>query len=147
SRPGWPWSRLPSIRAGGLSSPTTTATSSGDMSSRSAGRYGRGRRAPSSRGEVPGALPHLVAQHHEGPMRGNHLVVVYTDHEAKRFSITARMERARLPGVNNQMMEMGFEAITLAKGLKKDAANRFKETIRKCYEEAGYAYQAREPLS
>ncbi len=72
---------------------------------------------------------------------GIHHVVLYTRHDTKTFSITARMERARLEFVNNGKMVDGFTEVTLAENLHKDAAEELKNAVNDALKKAGYTYQ------
>jgi hypothetical protein len=78
---------------------------------------------------------------------GLHRVVLYRDDVARLFSITARMDRARLPGVDAQMAEQGYTRHELAAGLDKAAAEELRDRERVVWEAAGYTYQTRPQLS
>jgi hypothetical protein len=78
---------------------------------------------------------------------GLHRVVLYRDDESKRFSITARMDRARLPGVDAQMAARGYTRHELAACLDKAAAEALRDRERVRWEAEGYTYQTRPQLS
>ena len=75
-----------------------------------------------------------------------HFVVLYRNDPKKLFSLTARMIRARLPGVNAQMRKKGFVAEICARDMSKDDAELLKSDLRKKWEKRGYAYKTRKPL-
>jgi len=76
-----------------------------------------------------------------------HRVVLYRDDAARRFTITARMDRARLPGVDTQMAARGFSRHELAARLGKAAATALRDRERARWEAEGYTYVTRPALS
>jgi hypothetical protein len=66
---------------------------------------------------------------------------------SKRFTITARMERARLPGVGDQMAVQGYTRIVLAENLDEQQAEVLRDQTRADYTAQGYEYQTRPALS
>jgi hypothetical protein len=78
---------------------------------------------------------------------GLHRVVLYRNDAARQFSITARMDRARLPGVDAQMETAGFARYELASGLNKAAAEALRDRERVRLEADGYTYCTRPQLS
>jgi len=78
---------------------------------------------------------------------GLHKVVLYRDDASRRFTITARMNRARLPGVDAQMAARGYTRHQLATGLDKAAAEALRNRERARLEAEGYTYQTRPQLS
>jgi hypothetical protein len=78
---------------------------------------------------------------------GIHVVVLYIHEPLKRFSITARMERARLPGVDQQMADQGYTRKVLGEGLDKTKAEELRAKSRAKYQSSGYTYQTRPQLS
>lgn len=78
---------------------------------------------------------------------GIHKVVLYFDDELKQFTVAARMERARLPGVDEQMAGHGFTRRVIAERLGKEQAETLRDQVRDEWTAKGYAYQTRDPLS
>lgn len=78
---------------------------------------------------------------------GIHQVVVYVHEGAKGFSITARMARARLSEVDDQMAAEGFSRKVVRDGMTKEEAEDLRDEVYSRYIADGYTYQPREPLS
>jgi len=78
---------------------------------------------------------------------GIHKVVLYVNEQAKQFTITARMDRARLPGVDEQMSQPGWTRTEIGKALDKDRAEVMRDHKRAELVAKGYSYQTRLPLS
>ena len=78
---------------------------------------------------------------------GIHTVVLYVHEASQRFTITARMERARLPGVDDQMTAQGYTRTVLATNLNKQQAEALRDQTRDDYVAQGYEYQTRPALS
>jgi hypothetical protein len=76
-----------------------------------------------------------------------HKVVLYVNEQGKRFTITARMDRARLAGVDEQMAQPGYMRIEVAGGLEKKRAEEVRDRERAAWEAKGYTYQPRPHLS
>ena len=74
---------------------------------------------------------------------GEHFVVIYVDEKARQFTITARMQRARLKVVDEWADRQRYRRIELAKGLDKSQAERLRDRTRSEYEGRGYTYQTR----
>jgi len=74
---------------------------------------------------------------------GIHKVVLYIHEPSKRFTVTARMERAHLPGVDDQMAQQGYVRTVVAEGLEKHKATEIRNKKRYEYIAKGYAYQTR----
>ena len=79
--------------------------------------------------------------------RGIHKVVLYVHEETKLFFITARMERARLPGVDDRMSRGGYSRIVLAENLDKAPAEELKDRTREEHVGRGYRYHTQPQLS
>jgi hypothetical protein len=79
--------------------------------------------------------------------KGTHKVVLYVHEKSKRFSITARLERARLRGVNKQMAGPSYTSIVLSENLEKQCAEWLRDRVRAACEVMGYTYQTRPQLS
>jgi len=78
---------------------------------------------------------------------GIHKVVLYINESEQAFTITARMDRARLPGVDEQMSEPGWTRELVADRLEKEEAKDRKAQVRADWEARGYRYRTRSPLS
>jgi hypothetical protein len=78
---------------------------------------------------------------------GLHKVVLYFNERSKQFTITARMDRARLPGVDKQMSQRKFTRKLIAEGLDKETAEENKKRERAKWKAKGYTYQTRLKLS
>ena len=64
-----------------------------------------------------------------------------------QFTVTARMERARLPGVDAQMAGEGYTRRVIAERLDKEQAETLRDKVRDEWTAKGYAYQTRPQLS
>ena len=78
---------------------------------------------------------------------GIHKVVLYVNEAEKKFTIAARMDRSRLPGVDGQMSQPGWTRTLLAERLAKDDAEERRDRERAAWEARGYEYQKRPQLS
>lgn len=78
---------------------------------------------------------------------GIHKVVLYVNEAERAFTVTARMDRSRLPGVDEQMSEPGWTRKLVADRLEKEAAEERKAQVRADWEAQGYIYRTRPPLS
>jgi hypothetical protein len=78
---------------------------------------------------------------------GIHKVVLYVNQSERLFTITARMDRARLPGVDGQMSRPGWTRTLLAERLNKHEAEELRNRERAEWEAGGYTYQTRPQLS
>jgi hypothetical protein len=78
---------------------------------------------------------------------GIHKVVLYFNKSEMEFTVTTRMDRARLSGVDEQMSEQGWTRELVAEGLDKDAAEFLKAELRTEWEWRGFSYHTRPPLS
>ena len=76
-----------------------------------------------------------------------HRVIVYRNDAVRKFTITARMDRARLSGVDAQMAEQRFTRHELAAGLDKASAEELRDRERARLESEGYTYCTRPQLS
>ena len=78
---------------------------------------------------------------------GIHKVLLYFNESERAFTVTARMDRARLPGVDEQMSEPGWFRELVADRLDKEAAEARKAKVRAEWEGRGFTYRTRSPLS
>ena len=78
---------------------------------------------------------------------GIHKVVLYVHEPSKRFTITARMDRSRLTGVDKQMARQGYTRTVVAEGLEKFQAEELRNRERAEWEAGGYSYQTRPAIS
>ena len=76
-----------------------------------------------------------------------HKVVLYVCESEKAFTITSRMDRARLPGVTDQMSQPGWSRVVLAERLEKSVADERRDRERAEWEARGYEYRTRPQLS
>ncbi len=74
---------------------------------------------------------------------GDHFVVLYVHEGSMRFTVTARMERARLNVVDEWADQQGYTRVELASDLDKNSAEALRDQTRAEYEERGYTYQTR----
>jgi hypothetical protein len=78
---------------------------------------------------------------------GIHTLVLYVNETEKAFSVTARMDRARLSGVDEQMSQPGWTRKLVADRLEKKVANSRKAQLRAEWETRGFTYLTRPQLS
>jgi hypothetical protein len=77
-----------------------------------------------------------------------HWVIVYVDHQARRFTATARMQKSRLSGVTAWSLANGFSTPSVvARNVPKAHADVLKLREIARYERLGYRYVPRPPLS
>lgn len=75
-----------------------------------------------------------------------HNVVYYVNHKDRTFSLTARMTRARLPAVDNQMRRGKFEIHEIARNVSKKCAESIKANLKEAMNCTGYRYMTRAPI-